>query len=90
MRIGIDIGGTKIVAGIVDNSGKVTARKKIFVGRHKGYPIVRNAIVQLVRDVLSENTMRPGSLEGIGVQDRLTRNLKKSCFHRTSDGITYL
>lgn len=29
MRVGIDIGGTKIVAGIVDNTGKVVAKKDI-------------------------------------------------------------
>ncbi|NMC93274.1 MAG: ROK family protein, partial [Syntrophorhabdus sp.] len=56
MRMGIDIGGTKIVAGIVDNSGKVIARKKIFVGHQKRYPVVRDAIADMVLDLLSEKT----------------------------------
>ena len=57
MRMGIDIGGTKIVAGIVDNSGKVIARKKIFVGHQKRYPVVRDAIADMVLDLLSEKTI---------------------------------
>jgi glucokinase len=67
MRIGIDIGGTKIIAGIVDKSGRVVAKKKIFVGHHKSYPVVRDAIIQLVRDILSNSSARLDSLERIGV-----------------------
>jgi glucokinase len=67
MRIGIDIGGTKVVAGLVDNSGKVLARKKILVGPRKSYPIVRDAIIQLVHDVLSMNDIHTEALERIGV-----------------------
>ncbi len=67
MRIGIDIGGTKIVAGLVDNSGRVLARKRILVGHRKSYPIVLGAIIQLVRDVLSENDIHAEALERIGV-----------------------
>jgi len=82
MRIGIDIGGTKIVAGIVDNSGKVVVRKKIFVGRRKSYPIVRNAIVQLVRDVLSENSIHIESLDRVGVASagQIDKEFKKIIF----------
>ena len=67
MRIGIDIGGTKIVAGLVDITGKVMARKKILVGHDKSYLIVRDAIIMLVRDILSENNIHTESLERIGV-----------------------
>jgi glucokinase len=67
MRIGIDIGGTKIVAGLVDNSGRVLSRKKILVGQRKGYSVVRRAIIQLVQDVLSENNIHAEALERIGV-----------------------
>jgi len=67
VRVGIDIGGTKIVAGIVDNSGKVLARKKIFVGSHKNYPILRDAIVQLVYDILSTSDIKTELVERIGI-----------------------
>lgn len=67
MRVGIDIGGTKIVAGIVDDAGKVVGRKKILVGHRKSYPVVRDAIINLVLDVLSENALHIKSLKRIGV-----------------------
>lgn len=67
MRIGIDIGGTKIVAGLVDNSGKVLTKKKIFVGSDQRYPIVLEAIVRLVRDILAASKIHAEGLERIGV-----------------------
>lgn len=67
MRIGIDIGGTKIAAGLVDNSGKVLAKKKIFVGPDRRYRIVLGAIVGLVRDILAVSKMHAEALERIGV-----------------------
>lgn len=82
MRIGIDIGGTKIVAGIVDNAGTVVARKKIFVGRRRTYTVVRDVIVQLIGDVLSENSMHTESLERIGIASagQIDREFKKIIF----------
>ena len=82
MRIGIDIGGTKIVAGVVDNTGKVTARKKILVGRNKSYLIVRDTIVRLVRDILSENTIHTESPERIGIASagQIDKEFKKIIF----------
>ena len=59
MRIGIDIGGTKIVAGLTDNSGKVLAKKRILVGYDKRYRVVRDAIINLVRSILSESMCMP-------------------------------
>jgi glucokinase len=67
MRIGIDIGGTKIVAGLTDNSGKVLAKKRILVGHDKRYRIVRDAIIDLVRNVLSESNVHAEALDRIGV-----------------------
>jgi glucokinase len=82
MRIGIDIGGTKIVAGLVDSTGKVVARKRILVGRDKRYLIVRDIIVKLVRDILLENTMHAESLERIGVASagQIDKEFKKIIF----------
>jgi glucokinase len=82
MRIGIDIGGTKIVAGIVDNSGKVMARKRILVGRNRSYLIVRDTIIHLVRDVLSENAIHAESLERIGIASagQIDKEFKKIIF----------
>lgn len=82
MRMGIDIGGTKIVAGIVDNSGKVVARKKIFVGHQKSYPVVRDAIADMVLDLLSEKTIPRESLKRIGLAcaGQIDKDFKKIIF----------
>jgi activator of 2-hydroxyglutaryl-CoA dehydratase len=37
MRIGIDIGGTKIVVGLVNEAGRVTAHKKVRTESDQGY-----------------------------------------------------
>lgn len=82
MRVGIDIGGTKIVAGIVDNSGKVITRKKIFVGRHTSYPVLRDSIVQLVYDILSTRDITIALVERIGIAcaGQVDKEFKKIIF----------
>ncbi|HME42218.1 MAG TPA: ROK family protein [Syntrophorhabdales bacterium] len=54
MRIGIDIGGTKIAVGLISESGQVTKRRKVKTDAHKGYPGVRDQIRGLVAALLSE------------------------------------
>jgi len=83
MRIGIDIGGTKIVAGLVDITGKVVARKRILVGHDKSYLIVRDAIIMLVRDILSENNIHTESLERIGQHTHRIPGANWRCLCRT-------
>jgi len=47
MRIGIDVGGTKIAVGLISESGKVTARRKVKTDAHKGYAAVRRGYIIL-------------------------------------------
>lgn len=67
MRIGIDIGGTKIEAGIVDNAGTVTQRKRIPTDRAQGYEAIRDNIVRLVFDIISEAGVNSAKIERIGI-----------------------
>jgi glucokinase len=67
MRIGIDIGGTKIAAGLVNKSGRVITRKKVKTEAHKGYASVREQILRLVRALFSEAGIDAGSIERIGI-----------------------
>jgi glucokinase len=67
MRIGIDIGGTKIAAGLVNESGQVVRRKKVKTNAHKGYPSVRDQIHGLVRALFSEAGIKAGNIERIGI-----------------------
>jgi glucokinase len=67
MRIGIDIGGTKIIAGIVDGQGNVLHKKRIPTESEKGYRIVKGNIVNLIQGLIAENGIRRKEIERIGI-----------------------
>ena len=67
MRIGIDVGGTKIIAGIVDGSGSVTYRKKIPTDKERGYKGIMEGITGLVSDVIREKGIEKQEIERIGI-----------------------
>ena len=67
MRIGIDIGGTKIIAGIVDENGSVIHSKRIPTETARGYEGVRDDIVILVQDIMKGAGVQKKSIEQIGV-----------------------
>lgn len=67
MRIGIDIGGTKIMAGLADTEGRVVARRKIKTEREQGYLAVLDKIHGLVRELLSDAGVEYRTVETIGV-----------------------
>ncbi|HNS15921.1 MAG TPA: ROK family protein [Syntrophorhabdaceae bacterium] len=67
MRIGIDIGGTKILAGLIDDSGSVIGKRKVPVGRDKRYEKVRAVIVDLLDDMLREKGLHGRSISKIGI-----------------------
>ncbi|OPY79320.1 MAG: Glucokinase [Syntrophorhabdus sp. PtaU1.Bin153] len=80
MRIGIDIGGSKVAAGLVNRQGRVVSRKKIPVDKQKTYPRVRDDIALLIKELISENGMEKGRIERIGIAsagqiDRETGNV---------------
>jgi fructokinase len=64
MRIGIDLGGTKIEAIALDDGGSVLARRRVATPRHD-YDGTLEAIVALVRDLERETGAR-GSV-GMGI-----------------------
>src|SRR5512133_1218384 len=67
MRIGVDIGGTKIVAGLVDDSGRVVCSKKIATERERGYDPIRRDIIDLLQDVIRESGLSAADVENIGI-----------------------
>lgn len=54
MRIGIDLGGTKIEGVALDNSGRELIRKRVDTPQSKGYWAILHTIVQLVRQLETE------------------------------------
>jgi glucokinase len=67
MRIGIDIGGTKISAGVVDQGGRLLHKEKIELGRNKAYGGAKDRIIRLVETVLDHYAASTKELELIGV-----------------------
>ncbi len=69
MRIGIDLGGTKIEIIAIDESGKELARKRV-VTPQGDYPGILNTIVRLINDI-ETITKQSGSI-GIGTPGALS------------------
>jgi glucokinase len=67
MRIGIDIGGTKIIAGIVDEKGSVIHSKRIPTEIAKGYEGIRDDIVILIEDIIQGAGVQKENIEQIGI-----------------------
>ncbi len=67
MRIGIDVGGTKIAVGLIDESGQVTKRRKVKTDVHKGYPGVRDQIRTIVGTLLSDAGATAAAVNRIGI-----------------------
>jgi glucokinase len=77
MRIGIDIGGTKIITGLVDESGLVTRKKKIPTEKEKGYTGIKDNIAGLIKTIVEESDIE---IERVGVAcagqiDKTTENI---------------
>ena len=69
-RIGVDIGGTTIKAGLVDEQFRIVERMAIPTLSEEGADDgvrVANGIVKLVRDLCAKKGVPEDSLEGVGV-----------------------
>ncbi len=51
-RVGIDIGGTKIEAVVIDRDGSVLIRERVLTERHKGYGHILEQISSLRKKLL--------------------------------------
>lgn len=54
MRIGIDLGGTKIEGVVLDNEGNERLRKRVSTRQSEGYQVILNDIAQLVHQLESD------------------------------------
>lgn len=64
---GIDIGGTKISAALVDLSGKILVQNKIATPEGAGTGAVLACLKELLGDLLSQERLAPSQLSGIGI-----------------------
>lgn len=66
--LGIDIGGTKVAGGLVDESGTITTRtRRDTPDRSKSPKIVEDTIVEVVDELLASDEAASGEVTSIGV-----------------------
>jgi len=66
-RIGIDLGGTNIKAGIVDGENCILAKTSCPTGAQRPWQAVADDMVGLARRLLAENGLAPADCTGVGV-----------------------
>ncbi|MFN3966882.1 MAG: ROK family protein [Endomicrobiia bacterium] len=65
--IGVDLGGTKISAGIVDQSGKIISKTKLPTFAQKGPEFVINQIIKSIQQVIKKSKIKHSQILGIGI-----------------------
>ncbi len=65
--IGIDLGGTKIMTGVVDHTGKVLASSKVLTGAQDGAKAVIDRIMQSMDMALAKAKLGKEDIAGIGI-----------------------
>lgn len=64
--VGVDIGGTGVQAGVVDENGKILFRKECITNVDAGFENVMDDIENLVRELLKENKLSIEDIKSIG------------------------
>lgn len=65
--VGIDVGGTKVLAALVEANGRVLQRERISTPREKKPAIVVEAILDAVRDVVATAGAEMSSVTAVGM-----------------------
>lgn len=67
MRIGIDIGGTNIAIGLVDEEGKIVYKKSIETEVHKGEEVIVENMISAINEIVTENSLKLDEIDLIGI-----------------------
>ena len=67
LRIGIDLGGTNIAAGIVDENGKLLFKKSVPTGAFRKKEEIIDDIASLCRSLCAENNIDFGEIQTVGI-----------------------
>ncbi|MCC8434284.1 ROK family protein [Brevibacillus sp. M2.1A] len=65
--IGLDLGGTKILAGLVDRTGRLIARKQLPTYAEEGEKAVIERVLSATHDVLSTSGINSEEVCGVGI-----------------------
>ena len=64
---GLDLGGTFVKGGIVDEEGKILVKDKIPTGRERPYTEIAADMARLVKDLAARADLAEGQLAGVGI-----------------------
>lgn len=67
MYVGIDVGGTNLKAGLVDEAGRLLATRKIPLGPFQGKEYFVRRLAELTAQVSRDGGVAPGDLEYVGM-----------------------
>ncbi len=65
--VGVDVGGTKVLAALVTADGRVLERERISTPREKNPALVVEVILDTVRDVISAGGVKASAVAGVGM-----------------------
>ncbi len=74
MRIGIDLGGTNIAGGLIDESGKLLYKHSVPTDTSRGASGISNDIVALIKKIRSNNASCEVLSVGVGVPGQVDRD----------------
>ena len=64
---GLDLGGTFVKGGIVDEEGEILVKDKIPTGRERPYTEIAADMARLVKDLAVRADLAEGQLAGVGI-----------------------
>ncbi len=67
MYIGIDVGGTNLKAGLVDESGKILAAERMPLGEFQGEGALANSLADLAEAVLQSGGVNLSEIQHVGI-----------------------
>ena len=76
--LGVDIGGTFIKLGIVDDAGNVSMRREVPINRSGKEPVMET-VMHGIDALLEDSGLEPGAFEGIGVSAAGCIDTNKGC-----------
>lgn len=65
--IGVDLGGTNIAAGIVDDNGKILHKDSLPTGRNRGSQAIVNDICLIIEKILADANISKDQIHSVGV-----------------------
>ncbi|MBN2897682.1 MAG: ROK family glucokinase [Clostridia bacterium] len=67
MFIGVDLGGTNIVVGLVNTEGELMESLSLPTGRERGFEAVTQDIIKLARQLMTSDVAKTDPVQGVGI-----------------------